>query len=109
MIYYDTILLTKAVLKNLPVKQGMWVWPLGKEDPLEKEMTTHSIIRAWEILWTEEPGKLQSMELPRLRHNLATRHHYTEVYLGFILYVVCFHMFLQMHNIMYPSLQYCKE
>ena len=72
-------------------------------------MTTHSVILAWEILWTEEPGKLQSMGLPRLRHNLATRHHHTVVYLGFILYVVCFHMFLQMHNIMYPSLEYYTE
>ena len=36
---------------------------LGQEDPLEKEMTTHSSILAWEIPWTEEPGRLQSMGL----------------------------------------------
>ena len=37
-----------------------WVWPLGWEDPLEKEMATHSSILAWRIPWTEEPGGLQS-------------------------------------------------
>ena len=42
--------------------QEVWVWSLGQEDPLEKEMATHSTILAWEIPWTEEPGGLQSME-----------------------------------------------
>ena len=41
--------------------QGTWVSSLGQEDPLEKEMATHSSILAWEIPWTEEPGRLQSM------------------------------------------------
>ena len=40
----------------------MWVQSLGGEDPLEKEMATHSTILAWEIRWTEEPGGLQSVE-----------------------------------------------
>ena len=48
-------------LKNSPAKQEMWIWSLGKEDPLEKEMETLSSILAWEIPWTEEPGGLQSM------------------------------------------------
>ena len=43
--------------------QEMWVWPLGGEDSLEKEMATHSSILAWKIPWTEEPGGLQSMGL----------------------------------------------
>ena len=38
--------------------QEMWIQSLGREDALEKEMTTHSSILAWEILWTEEPGGL---------------------------------------------------
>ena len=42
---------------------------LGLEDPLEKEMATHSNILAWEILWTEEPGGLQSMGSQRVEHN----------------------------------------
>ena len=41
--------------------QETWVQSLGQADPLEKEMATHSNILAWEILWTEEPGCLQSM------------------------------------------------
>ena len=42
---------------------------LGREDPLEKEMATHSSILAWKIPWTEEPGRLQSMGLQRVGHN----------------------------------------
>ena len=45
--------------------QEMCVGPLNQEDPLEKEMTTHSSILAWEIPWTEEPGGLQSMGLQK--------------------------------------------
>ena len=50
------------MVKNLPAVQETRVWSLGWEDPLEKEMATHSSILAWRILWTEEPGGLQSME-----------------------------------------------
>ena len=50
-----------AVIKNVPVKQKTWVQFLGGEDPLEKKMATYSSILAWAILWTEEPGRLQSM------------------------------------------------
>ena len=46
-----------------------WVRSLGQKDPLEKEMATHSSIPAWKILWTEEPGKLQSMGSQRVRHD----------------------------------------
>ena len=45
-------------LKHLPAMQETWVRSLGQEDPLEKEMATHSSILAWEIPWTEEPGRL---------------------------------------------------
>ena len=48
-------------VKNLPAVQETWVQFLGREDPLEKEMATHSSILAWEIPWTEEPGGLPSM------------------------------------------------
>ena len=47
-------------LKCLPAVQETWVQSLGREDPLEKEMATHSGILTWEIPWTEEPGGLQS-------------------------------------------------
>ena len=49
----------------------MWVQSLGGEDPLEKEMATHSSILAWKIPWTEEPGGLQSMESQRIKHELS--------------------------------------
>ena len=52
--------------------QETWVQSLGWEDTLEKEMATHSSILAWEIPWTEEPGRLQSMELQRVGHDFAT-------------------------------------
>ena len=52
----------------------MQVPSLGQEDPLEKEMTTHSSILAWRIPWTEEPGGLHSMGSPRVRHDLVAEH-----------------------------------
>ena len=64
-------------VKNLPAvqeTQEMWVWSLGQDDPLEKEMTTHSSILAWEVPWTEEPGELRSKEWQRVGHDLATKH-----------------------------------
>ena len=50
-------------VKNPPARQETQVQSLGREDPLVKEMATHSCILAWRIPWTEEPGRLQSMEL----------------------------------------------
>ena len=58
-----------SVVENLPAKQEMQFRSLDQEDPLEKEMATHSIILAWEIPWKEEPGKGKFMELQRVRHN----------------------------------------
>ena len=48
-------------VKTPPAMQEMWVQSLDQEDPLEKKMATHSSILTWEILWTEEPGRLQFM------------------------------------------------
>ena len=56
-------------VKNLPAIQETWVRFLGWEDPLEKEMATHSSSRAWKIPWTEESGGLQSMGLQRVGHD----------------------------------------
>ena len=50
-----------SIVKSHLPRQEMWVQYLGQEDPLEKEMAIHSSILAWETLWTEEPGRLQSM------------------------------------------------
>ena len=57
------------MVKHLPTMQETRVRSLGGEDPLEKEMATHSSILAWRIPWTEEPDRLQSMGLRRLRHD----------------------------------------
>ena len=59
-------------LKRLPSMQETWVWSLGREDPLEKEMATHSSILAWRIPWMEEPGGLQSTGSQRVGHDWAT-------------------------------------
>ena len=56
-------------IKKLPVMRETWVQSLGREDPLEEGMATQSSILAWKILWTEEPGGLQSMELQRVIHD----------------------------------------
>ena len=48
------------MVKNPPAMQETWVPSLGREDPLEEEMETHSSILAWRVSWTEEPGRLQS-------------------------------------------------
>ena len=56
-------------LKHLPSMRETWVRSLGQEDPLEKEMATHSNILAWRIPWIEEPGGLQSMGSQRVGHD----------------------------------------
>ena len=56
------------MVKKPPAMQEMQVQSLGQEDPLEKEMATHASVLAWKILWTEEPGVLQSMVSQRVRH-----------------------------------------
>ena len=57
------------MVNNLLDMQAMQVQSLGQEDPLEKEMATHSSILAWKIPWSEEPDRLQSMGLQRVRHD----------------------------------------
>ena len=54
---------------SLPAMPETQVRSLGQEDPLEKELATHSSILAWEIPWTAEPGGLQSMRLQRVGHD----------------------------------------
>ena len=60
--------LVVQLVKNLPAMQEMRVRFLDQEDPLEKEMETHSSILAWRIPWTEEAGGLQSMGSQRVGH-----------------------------------------
>ena len=60
------------VTYNLPAMQETGIQSLGQEDPLEREVATHSSILAWRIPWMEEPGGLQSTGLQRVRHDCAT-------------------------------------
>ena len=59
------------MVKNPSATQEMQVQSLSWEDPLDKGMATHSSILAWKILWTEEPGKVQSMGSQRVGHDLT--------------------------------------
>ena len=83
-IYYSRIVadypliwasLVAQRLKRLPGMQETRVRSLGREDPLEKEMATHSSTLAWRIPWREEPGRLQSMGSQRVGHDWATLLH----------------------------------
>jgi len=61
--------LLAQVVKTLPAMQEIPAQSQGREDPLEKEMATHSSILAWRIPWTEEPGGVQSTESQRVGHD----------------------------------------
>ena len=65
----QSVSLVAQMVKNLPAMREIWVQPLGREDPLEEEMATHSSIPAWKIPWTKEPGGLQSMGSQRVGHD----------------------------------------
>ena len=68
---YTVLSLVALMVKSRPAMQETWV-SLGQEDPLEKEMATHSSIPDGKIPWTEEPGGLQSMGLQRVGHDWET-------------------------------------
>ena len=71
-----------SVVKNPPASAGpagdMGLSP-GLEDPLKKEMATHSSIPTWRIPWTEKPGRLQSMGSQRVKHDLAELNNFPEL------------------------------
>ena len=67
------MILVAQKIKNLPAMQETRVRSLSQEDPLEKGMVTHSSILAWRILWTEEPGGLQSMGSQRVKTQLSNQ------------------------------------
>ena len=66
---YRRASLVAQMVRNLPAMWETRVRSLGQEDPLEKEVATHSSILAWRIPWSEEPGRLQSMGLQRVGHD----------------------------------------
>ena len=75
LIYVSMASLVAQLVKGLPAIWETWVQSLGQEDPLEKEMATHSSILACRIPWREEPGGLQSTGSQRVGHNRQTNTH----------------------------------
>ena len=89
--------------------QETWVWSLSWEDPLEEEMATHSSILAWKIPWTEEPGRLQSIGLQRVWHNLATE---TSMLLLLLSCFSCVWLFATLWTVAYqapPSMGFSRQ
>ena len=80
-VTYPRASLVAQRVKRLFAMWETWVWSLGWEDPLEKEMAAHSSTLAWEIPWTEEPGGLQSMGSQRVKHDWVTERARTHFYL----------------------------
>ena len=69
MLIIDGTSLVAQIVKNLPAMQETQIQSLGWEDPLEKELATHSSVLAWRSPWTEEFGRLQSKGSQRVRHD----------------------------------------
>ena len=76
LVYMEKASLVAQTVKRLPTMWETWVRSLRREDPLEKEMATHSSMLAWKSPLTEEPGRLQSMGLQRVGHDWATSLHF---------------------------------
>ena len=72
----NSLLQRLQFVKRLPAMQMSWIWSLGWEDLLEKEMATHFRILAWRIPWTEEPGGLKSTGSQRVWHDWVTNFHF---------------------------------
>ena len=75
-LQYSWAFLVAQTVKNLPAMQEIWVPSPGQEDPLEKEMATHSSTLAWRIPRTEKQDRLQFMGLQRVGHDFATNFHF---------------------------------
>ena len=87
-VYVSMSSLVAQTVKHLCTMWETWVWSLGREDPLEKEMAIHSSTIAWRIPWTEERGRLQSMGLQRVGHDWATSLSFTyTVYVYLHIYI----------------------
>ena len=74
--------LVAQMVKNLPAVQETQYQSLGQEDPLEREMTTHSNVLTWRIPWTEVPGGLQPMGSQKVTHDSSLQPHNSSVFLG---------------------------
>ena len=73
-----------SVVKNTPAKAETWVQSLGQEDPMEKEMATHSIIIVWKTPWAEESSGLQPMVRQTVGHDWVIEHTCVATFIGFL-------------------------
>ena len=80
--------LVSQTVNNLPAMWETLVWPLGREDPLQKEIITHFSILAWRIPWREELGGLQSMGSQRVGHDWATNPFFSFIVMYISAYLV---------------------
>ena len=92
----EEVSLVAQMVKRLPTMQETQVRSLGREDPLEKEIATHSSTLAWKIPWMEEPGRLQSMGSQRVRHDWVTSLHFT-----YMEVIVCLNTLYKNSNILH--------
>ena len=88
-LQYSWTSLVAQMVKRLPIMRETWVWSLGREDLLEKEIAIHSSTLAWKIPWMEEPGKLQSMGSQRVGHDWATSMSCHVMYIYIICICIC--------------------
>ena len=118
--FYPLTSLVSQMVKCLPTMQETRVWSLGGEDPLEKEMATHSSTLAWKIPWTEVPGRLQSMGLQRVRHDWVTSLSFSlvplhilasfvknKVPIGAWVYFLAFYLVLLVYISVFVPVPYC--
>ena len=112
-IDFNAIILTRLGFprwlsgKNRPClpMQETWVSFLGRENPLEKEMATHSSILAWEIPWIKEPDRLHSTGSERVGHNLETKQQLARLQDSFCYHHFFTHLFVSEHTGTYNSMQ----
>ena len=94
--FFDVDSLAAQMVKHLPTMWETWVWSLGQEDPLEKEMAPHSSTLAWKIQWMEEPGVLQSMGSQRVGHDWVTSFSLSlfifQVFIEFVMILLLFYV-----------------
>ena len=101
--------LVAQMVESPPPVCEIWVRSLGKENSLEMEMATHSSALAWKIPWTEEPGRIQSMELQSVRHDWATSLYTLHINShSCVLIYVQGHIYLYYHKL-FSFLKDCKS
>ena len=101
--------LVAQMVKYLPAMWETQVWSLGQEDPLEKEMATHSSTLTWRISWTEEPGRLQSTCSQRVGHDWATSLTHSPTFYLFLSSMLLFSHYHDPHSPVQSELRFSGQ